>query len=267
MKCHSTTLHEAVKCMQLCTRVRKCGHPCSKKCNNPCGECYEKILNVLLPCGHETKEVECRNIKNLAGVNANILWSERCPGVATFSGYLATRIRTISNVCIHATAYSLADTIAESHVGIVCRIMITVLAVFYADDYLQLVRTATIIHVTTAFYVLPTICPMIHVASIADTLRHVATCVTLARSNVDGVAIINAVTAVCRVRSYVISFLAIIAAKRTLYLVDINALGFVARPVRIPSFAESAVRQIFLSNMSILLCSEDTAKLRLMRTH
>jgi hypothetical protein len=68
VKCHSTTLHEAVRCMELCTKVRECGHPCPKKCNTPCGECYEKIPNVMLPCRHVAKEVECRNMGNLAGV-------------------------------------------------------------------------------------------------------------------------------------------------------------------------------------------------------
>ncbi|KAJ5052617.1 hypothetical protein J3E74DRAFT_443226, partial [Bipolaris maydis] len=80
VKCHSTTLHEAVKCMELCTRVRECRHPCSKKCNTPCGECYEKILNVLLPCGHVAKEVECRNMENLAGVKCEHPVEREMPG-------------------------------------------------------------------------------------------------------------------------------------------------------------------------------------------
>lgn len=68
IKCHSTTLHEAVKCMELCTRLRECGHLCSKKCNAPCGECTEKLHDVVLPCGHTAEEVECHCIENLASV-------------------------------------------------------------------------------------------------------------------------------------------------------------------------------------------------------
>src|SRR5437773_1968183 len=68
VKCHSMTLHRAVKCMELCTRVRECGHACSRKCNAPCGECLEKVLNVVLPCGHTAKDVECRHMGKLASV-------------------------------------------------------------------------------------------------------------------------------------------------------------------------------------------------------
>jgi hypothetical protein len=158
------------------------------------------------------------------------------------------------------------DTIAESRVGHACRLMITVPAVFHAIDHLRLVRTAAIIHVTTAFPVLPAICPVTHVANITDAPRSVAIRVTLARSNVDGDAIIDAIAAVCHVRSHAISFLAIVAAKRTLYLVDTDAQGFVARSVRIPNFARSAVGRTFVSGKLMLSCCQNTAKLRLMRT-
>jgi hypothetical protein len=68
VKCHSRTLHEAVKCLQTCTRVRECGHPCKKKCGDPCGGCLEKVHNVLLPCGHQMKEVVCKDTGDLASI-------------------------------------------------------------------------------------------------------------------------------------------------------------------------------------------------------
>lgn len=80
VKCHSKTLHEAVKCMELCARARDCGHPCSNKCNAPCGGCYEKILNVPLPCGHVAKEVECQKKENLAGVQCEQPVERKMPG-------------------------------------------------------------------------------------------------------------------------------------------------------------------------------------------
>ena len=80
VKCHSTTLHEAVKCMELCTRMRECGHLCSRKCNALCGECPEKVLGVVLPCGHMAKEVECQHMGNLAGVKCEQLVTREMPG-------------------------------------------------------------------------------------------------------------------------------------------------------------------------------------------
>lgn len=80
VKCHSKTLHEAVKCMELCIRMRDCGHPCSKKCNALCGECPEKVPNVVLPCGHTAKEVECHRMGSLAGVKCEQTLARKMPG-------------------------------------------------------------------------------------------------------------------------------------------------------------------------------------------
>jgi hypothetical protein len=146
--------------------------------------------------------------------NASNPWSEKRSAVATLLRYRVTKTRTISNAFTHVTASCLADTIVGSRAGPVCKTTITVLAASHAADYLQLVRTAVIIHVMTAYPVLPAIGSVTHVASIADAPRSVAIRVSLAQSDVDGVAIIDAITAVCRVRFHVISFLAIFAAKR-----------------------------------------------------
>ena len=121
----------------------------------------------------------------------------------------------ISDARIHATASCLAGTTAESRAGSVDRLMVTVLATFPADDRSQPVRTPAINHVILALLVLAAIGPVKYVANIADAPRRVATRVPLARSNVDGIVVTGAIAAVCRARSHVISFLAIIAAKRS----------------------------------------------------
>jgi hypothetical protein len=92
-------------------------------------------------------------------------------------------------------------------------LMITVLATFPVGDYSRPVRTPAINHVILALPVL--IGPVRYVADIADALRRVAIRVPLAQSNVDGIAVTGAIAAVCRARSHVISFLAIVAAKRS----------------------------------------------------
>ncbi|KAH8805391.1 hypothetical protein F5884DRAFT_799194 [Xylogone sp. PMI_703] len=71
VKCHSKSLHRAVKCIELCTKTRPCGHLCSKKCGAPCGDCTEKVTNVVLPCGHTAKELECHHTKKLADIKCN----------------------------------------------------------------------------------------------------------------------------------------------------------------------------------------------------
>lgn len=93
--------------------------------------------------------------------------------------------------------------------------MITVLARFPVDGYSRPVRTPAINHVILALPVLPAIGLVRFVADIADAPRRVAIRVPLARSNVDGIVLTGAIAAACRARSLVISFLAIVAVKRS----------------------------------------------------
>lgn len=125
------------------------------------------------------------------------------------------KARMISDARIHATASCLAGTAAESRAGGVDRLMITVLATFPADDCSQPVRTPAVNRVILAFPVLPAVGPVRCVVDIADAPRRVAIRVPLARRNVDGIVVTGAIAAVCRARSHVISFLAIVAAKRS----------------------------------------------------
>src|SRR5579862_2441965 len=69
-KCHSDTLHNAVKCMEPCLKqFTPCGHSCPQLCYFPCKECHKKIYLVKLPCGHVAASIECRETQNLATVN------------------------------------------------------------------------------------------------------------------------------------------------------------------------------------------------------
>jgi hypothetical protein len=50
--CHpDDSLHESTKCWSACARKRECGHGCTLKCWQPCGDC-KKLVEKRLPCGH-----------------------------------------------------------------------------------------------------------------------------------------------------------------------------------------------------------------------
>lgn len=60
-KCHSEPLHQAVRCLERCQRVKKgCDHACPKFCGDPCdSKCQIQMSNITLPCGHVRKELAC----------------------------------------------------------------------------------------------------------------------------------------------------------------------------------------------------------------
>ncbi|KAL2816292.1 hypothetical protein BJX63DRAFT_143404 [Aspergillus granulosus] len=80
-KCHSTRLHNNVKCMESCTQPRECGHACQRRCCEPCGDCTEIIPDVRLPCGH-TAPVQCRDIRSLASVKCMRTVTKALPNCA-----------------------------------------------------------------------------------------------------------------------------------------------------------------------------------------
>ena len=60
-QCHSKALHEAVRCLERCQRLKPgCTHPCPHPCGDPCDpKCMHLVPNVQLPCGHICKKLEC----------------------------------------------------------------------------------------------------------------------------------------------------------------------------------------------------------------
>jgi len=60
-QCHSEVLHNAVRCLERCQRLKSsCTHPCPRPCGDPCDpKCLHPIANVQLPCGHTYDTLEC----------------------------------------------------------------------------------------------------------------------------------------------------------------------------------------------------------------
>ena len=53
-KCHSEPLHNSVRCLERCQRIKKgCDHACPKVCGDSCdSKCQIQVPNITLTCGH-----------------------------------------------------------------------------------------------------------------------------------------------------------------------------------------------------------------------
>ncbi|KAA6410498.1 MAG: NF-X1 finger and helicase domain [Lasallia pustulata] len=60
-KCHSEPLHNSVRCLERCQRMKKgCDHACAKVCGDPCdSKCRTKVPNITLACGHVQTWLAC----------------------------------------------------------------------------------------------------------------------------------------------------------------------------------------------------------------
>lgn len=60
-KCHSDSLHSAVRCLEECLRTKKgCSHLCPKFCGDPChSKCQIKMSDITLPCQHTRSWLPC----------------------------------------------------------------------------------------------------------------------------------------------------------------------------------------------------------------
>ena len=60
-KCHSEPLHNAVRCLERCQRIKKgCDHACPKVCGDPCdSKCPTPVRNIALTCGHVQTRLAC----------------------------------------------------------------------------------------------------------------------------------------------------------------------------------------------------------------
>lgn len=59
--CQSTSLHNAVRCLEHCPRPKEgCEHECPKACGDPCEpKCQVEVYNISLPCGHTASQLRC----------------------------------------------------------------------------------------------------------------------------------------------------------------------------------------------------------------
>ncbi|KAG8357677.1 hypothetical protein FVEN_g4422 [Fusarium venenatum] len=83
-KCHSDTLHRAVKCLEACPRLKQgCNHACPLKCGEPCqNKCLVRLekTDVLLPCGHHLSSPKCWEAQNPASVRCVKMVTKKVPG-------------------------------------------------------------------------------------------------------------------------------------------------------------------------------------------
>ncbi|CAM9306733.1 unnamed protein product [Pylaiella littoralis] len=61
-RCHpDDPRHLGVRCSEPCSRLlQPCEHPCQRLCGDECGPCFQRVKVVELPCGHQAKNVSCR---------------------------------------------------------------------------------------------------------------------------------------------------------------------------------------------------------------
>ncbi len=81
-KCHSEPLHDAVRCLERCQRVKKgCDHACPKVCGDPCDpKCQIQMSNIALPCGHVRTKLACHLAQTPEAVQCQVLVGTVMPG-------------------------------------------------------------------------------------------------------------------------------------------------------------------------------------------
>ncbi|KAI1135213.1 hypothetical protein F5Y05DRAFT_185380 [Hypoxylon sp. FL0543] len=83
-RCHSETLHSAVKCLEPCQRLKKgCQHPCRKRCGETCKpKCdeYLRDLNITLACGHNISSAVCWQAQDPSTIVCQQVVKKTVPG-------------------------------------------------------------------------------------------------------------------------------------------------------------------------------------------
>ena len=72
--CHSTSLHNAVRCLERCPRTKKgCEHECPRPCGDQCElKCQVVLLDIPLPCGHIAKQLKCHELQTPEKVRCQV---------------------------------------------------------------------------------------------------------------------------------------------------------------------------------------------------
>ena len=81
-KCHSGPLHDAVRCLERCQRLKKgCDHACPKFCGDPCDlKCQTQMSKIALPCGHVRAKLPCHLAQTPEAVKCEVLIEAVVPG-------------------------------------------------------------------------------------------------------------------------------------------------------------------------------------------
>ncbi|KAI1205905.1 uncharacterized protein F4807DRAFT_246245 [Annulohypoxylon truncatum] len=83
-RCHHENLHNAVKCLEPCPRLKKgCQHPCRLVCGDPCKpKCDEFLpnLNITLACGHKIFSAYCWVAQDPSSIACKQMVKKKVPG-------------------------------------------------------------------------------------------------------------------------------------------------------------------------------------------
>jgi hypothetical protein len=83
-KCHSDLLHNAVVCLEPCTRsLSGCDHSCPKRCGDTCpGKCLVNVYQKdrTLPCGHPMPNLPCWQSQDLSTIRCVVRVDKKIPG-------------------------------------------------------------------------------------------------------------------------------------------------------------------------------------------
>lgn len=72
--CHSTSLHNAVRCLERCPRTKEgCEHECPRPCGDVCEpKCQVVLSDIPLPCGHIATQLKCHEAQRPEQVRCQV---------------------------------------------------------------------------------------------------------------------------------------------------------------------------------------------------
>jgi len=72
--CHSTSLHNAVRCLERYPRTKKgCEHECPRPCGDKCEpKCQVVLFDIPLPCGHIARQLRCHEAQRPEDVRCQV---------------------------------------------------------------------------------------------------------------------------------------------------------------------------------------------------
>ncbi|KAI1449992.1 hypothetical protein F5Y02DRAFT_406546 [Annulohypoxylon stygium] len=83
-RCHHEKIHNAVKCLEPCPRLKKgCQHPCRLVCGDSCkAKCDELLrdLNITLECGHKISSALCWAAQDPSSILCKEKVTKKVPG-------------------------------------------------------------------------------------------------------------------------------------------------------------------------------------------